>query len=107
MLQEVNGQLRCGGPSQQVAAAPSASPAPHRLPLSPVLQEASQRVVRRYRKAKLRRIQRREYLKLRAIVPAVAKEDKVSKVSHTLTHSHSTRQPSYIAFGAIGGIMDI
>lgn len=76
MLQEVN----------NIKHIPSTST---RAPvLSPVaMQEASHRVVRRYRKAQLRRIQRKEYLKLRAIVPAVACQGKVSKVGWCLISS--------------------
>ena len=42
---------------------------------------AGQRVARKYRKAAQRRLRRKEYTKLRAMVPSVAARDKVSKVT--------------------------
>ena len=41
---------------------------------------ASQKVSRKYRKAYMRKLKAREFSKLRAIIPATAKKEKVSKV---------------------------
>ena len=38
------------------------------------------KVSQKYRKAYLRRLRRKEYLKLRAILPSISKKEKVSKV---------------------------
>ena len=38
-------------------------------------------VAKKYRRAYLRKIRRKEYRKLKAVVPAVARQEKVSKVS--------------------------
>lgn len=51
----------------------------HRSPLAPV--SAGQRVTRKYRKAYIRKLKQKEYKKLQAIVPNLAKKEKVSKVT--------------------------
>ena len=50
----------------------------HRSPLAPI--SAGQRVTRKYRKAYIRKLKQKEYKKLQAIVPNLAKKEKVSKV---------------------------
>ena len=68
----------------------SCQPAPRRQ------LTAGQRVSTKYRKAYLRKLRRREYSKLRAMVPAVAAKDKVSKVGTVFSSAISGAYDNYL-----------
>ncbi|ELU12193.1 hypothetical protein CAPTEDRAFT_225014 [Capitella teleta] len=69
MLREINRPLAPFTPPVQAPRSLTAAGEGRRL------------IARKYRKAQLKKIQRREYLKLRAIVPSVAAKERVSKVT--------------------------